>query len=85
MMDPVLMVGAWSAALLSIAALTRLAYHAVVRGIRLIFQQELARVWRDMDDIEKRLSALEQALAYVREQVEQLTRMMQAHVEGSEQ
>jgi septal ring factor EnvC (AmiA/AmiB activator) len=84
-MDPVLMAGAWAAALLSIAALARLAYHATVKGIRLIFQQELARVWRDMDDIEKRLSALEAALGYVREQVEQLTRMMQAHVEGSEQ
>jgi septal ring factor EnvC (AmiA/AmiB activator) len=80
-MDPLLMAGAWAAALLSIAAITKLVANAVVRGIRSIFQQELQRVWRDMDDIEARLSALEQSLQYLRQQIEQLRTMMQAHVE----
>jgi septal ring factor EnvC (AmiA/AmiB activator) len=76
-MDPLLMAGAWAAALLSIAAISRLIAHAVVRGIRSIFQQELQRVWRDMDDIEARLSALESSLQYLRQQVEELRRLMQ--------
>ena len=79
-MDPLLMAGAWAAALLSIAAIIRLISQAIVRGIRSIFQQELQRVWRDMDDIEARLSALESSLQYLRQQIEQLREMMQAHV-----
>jgi septal ring factor EnvC (AmiA/AmiB activator) len=59
----------------------QLVANAIVRGIRSIFQQELQRVWRDMDDIEARLSALEQSLQYLRQQIEQLRTMMQAHVE----
>ena len=74
------MAGAWAAALLSIAAIIRLIAQAIVRGIRSIFQQELQRVWRDMDDIEARLSALEASLQYLRQQIEQLREMMQAHV-----
>jgi hypothetical protein len=80
-MDPLLMAGAWAAALLSIAALSRLAYAGFVKGIRAIFQQELARVWRDMDDIENRLSALELSMRFIREQIEELRAMMQAHIE----
>jgi chaperonin cofactor prefoldin len=79
-MDPLLMAGAWAAALLSIAAITKLVANAVVRGIRSIFQQELQRVWVDMDDIEDRLSALEQSMQYLRQQIEELRRMMQQHV-----
>jgi chaperonin cofactor prefoldin len=80
-MDGLMMVGAWAAALLSIAAILRLAGQAVVRGLRSIFQQELARVWRDMDDIETRLSALEASMAFLRGQIEELRQMMQAHLE----
>jgi chaperonin cofactor prefoldin len=81
-MDGLMMVGAWAAALLSIAAILRLAGQAVVRGLRSIFQQELARVWRDMDDIETRLSALEASMAFLRGQIEELRQMMQAHIEN---
>jgi chaperonin cofactor prefoldin len=81
-MDPLLMVGAWAAALLSIAALSKLAANAVIRGIRSIFQQELQRVWRDMDDIEERLSALERSMQFLRQQIEELRLMMQQHVGG---
>lgn len=80
-MDPLLMAGAWAAAILSIAALSRLAYNGIVRGIRSIFQQELARVWRDMDDIENRLSALELSVQFIRQQIEELRRMMESHVQ----
>ncbi len=74
------MVGAWAGALLAIAALARLAYAGFTRGITAIFRQELSRVWRDMDDIEKRLNALELSLSYLREQLERVEAMMQAHV-----
>jgi chromosome segregation ATPase len=81
-MDPLTMVGAWAGAILAIAALTRMAYRGMVKAIRNIFQQELSRVWRDMDDIEKRLSALEASMKFMREQLEELRRMMQEHVGG---
>ena len=81
-MDPLTMAGAWAGALLAIAALTRMAYRGMVKAIRSIFQQELSRVWRDMDDIEKRLSALEASMKFMREQLEELRRMMQEHVGG---
>jgi hypothetical protein len=79
-MDPLIMIGGWAAALLSIAALIRLAYNATVTGIRGIFREELARVWRDMDDIENRLSALELSVQFIRQQLEELRRMMESHV-----
>jgi hypothetical protein len=34
-----------------------------------------------MDDIERRLTALELSLQFVREQLEELRRMMQTHIE----
>jgi chaperonin cofactor prefoldin len=79
-MDPLLMAGAWAAALLSIAAILRLIGKAIVRGIRVIFQQELERVWRDMDDIEDRLTKLELSVQFIRQQLEELRQMMQEHV-----
>jgi chaperonin cofactor prefoldin len=81
-MDPLLMAGAWAAALLSIAAITKLAANAIVRGIRNIFQQELQRVWVDMDDIEERLNSLEKSMQYLRQQIEELRLMMQQQLSG---
>jgi hypothetical protein len=39
-------------------------------------------MWTDQDQIEQRLTALELALAYVREQVDTLKTMMQAHIDN---
>jgi F0F1-type ATP synthase membrane subunit b/b' len=80
-MDPVLMVGAWSAALLSVLGLGRLLWKAFVRAVEAVISTSIGRVWRDMDDIEQRLTALELSLQFVREQLEELRRMMQAHIE----
>lgn len=80
-MDVLVMSGAWAGALLAIVALTRIAHVAFVKAIRGIFQQELARVWRDMDDIESRLNALELSLVFIRQQIAELREMMQAHIE----
>jgi F0F1-type ATP synthase membrane subunit b/b' len=80
-MDPVLMVGAWSAALLSVLGLGRLLWKAFVRAVEAVISTSIGRVWRDMDDIERRLTALELSLQFVREQLEELRRMMQTHIE----
>lgn len=84
-MDPVIMAGAWAAAVLSIAALLRGTYFLFIKAVKAAIREELSRVWKDQDEIEKRLTALELAVAYIREQVEVLTGMMQAHAGGGEE
>jgi hypothetical protein len=83
MMDPLTMIGAWAGALLAIAALSRLAYRVFVKGITIIFREELSRVWTDMNEIEDRLTALEASLKFLRDQVEELRKMMQTHIEAA--
>jgi F0F1-type ATP synthase membrane subunit b/b' len=80
-MDPVLMVGAWAAALMAVAGFGRLLWRAFVRAVEAVISTSIGRVWRDMDDIERRLTALELSLQFVREQLEELRRMMQTHIE----
>ena len=79
-MDPLVMAGAWAAALLSIAALARLLYHAFIKAVKAAIREELARVWKDQDEIERRLSALELSMQFIRQQIEQLRTMMEDHV-----
>jgi len=81
-MDPVLMAGAWAAAVLSVAALLRGIYTLFLKAVKAAIREEMARMWTDQDHIEQRLTALEMALAYVREQVDMLTKMMQAHIDN---
>jgi F0F1-type ATP synthase membrane subunit b/b' len=80
-MDPVLMVGAWAAALMAIIGLGRILYHAFVKAVKVAIREELGRVWKDQDEIEQRLSALELSVQFVRQQLEDLRAMMQAHVD----
>ena len=84
-MDPLLMVGAWAAALLSIGALLRGIYHLFMRAVKVAIREEMSRMWKDQDEIERRLSALEQALDYMRHKLDALTMMMQQHMGGTEQ
>ena len=79
------MAGAWAAALLSVGALLRGVYTLFLKAVKAAIREELARVWKDQDEIERRLSALETAVSYIRQQVEALTLMMQQHVGGDEQ
>lgn len=74
------MAGAWAAAILSIAALARLLYHGFIRAVKAAIREELARVWKDQDEIEQRLSALELSMQFIRQQIEQLRQMMEDHV-----
>ena len=75
------MVGAWAAALVAIAGAMRLFYTLFLKAVRAAIREELARVWQDQDDIEARLSALELALQFVRDQLDDLREMMVRHVE----
>ena len=84
-MDPLLMVGAWAAAALSVIGLGRVLYHAFLRAVKAAIREELDRVWKDQDEIERRLDALERTMHYLRQQVDALTLMMQQHVGGDEQ
>jgi len=79
-MDPLLMAGAWAGAILTVAALLRGVYTLFVKAVKVAIREEMARMWTDQDHIEQRLTALETALTYIKEQVEVLTAMMQAHI-----
>jgi F0F1-type ATP synthase membrane subunit b/b' len=80
-MDPLLMVGAWAGAILALLALGTAAWKAFVKAVEAVIATSIGRVWKDMDDIETRLSALELSLQFVREQLEELRQMMQAHIQ----
>jgi F0F1-type ATP synthase membrane subunit b/b' len=75
------MLGMWAGALLALIGLGTAAWKAFVKAVEAVIAQSIGRVWKDMDDIERRLSALEISLQFVREQLEELRRMMQVHIE----
>ena len=53
-MDPLLMVGGWAAALMSLVAALRFFYTLLLRGLRSVIKDELASVWVDMQAAEDR-------------------------------
>ena len=75
------MAGAWAGAVLAIAALSRLLYAGFLKAVKVAIREELSRVWKDQDEIETRLSALELSMQYIRAEIEALRQMMQAHVD----
>jgi len=79
-MDPLLMVGAWAAAIMAVLALARAAWKAFERAVRSILREEIQRVHRDMDDIETRFERLEAALEALQKAVTELRQMMFDHV-----
>jgi F0F1-type ATP synthase membrane subunit b/b' len=78
--DPLLMVGAIAASILSIAAALRMAWKAFEKAVRSILRDEIQRVHRDMDDIEARFERLEAALVALQAAVSELRQMMFDHV-----
>jgi HAMP domain-containing protein len=79
-MDPVLMVGAWAAALIAIGGAGRMAWRTFEKAVRSILRDEIQRVHRDMDDIEARFERLEAALVSLQQAVSELRQMMFDHV-----
>ena len=83
-MDPLMMWGAWAAALVSLAAAGKLFLNAFVKATKAAVSEEFRKIWRELDESEKwhheRFSKFEAALEALREQVQRLEKMMQAHV-----
>jgi F0F1-type ATP synthase membrane subunit b/b' len=79
-MDPLLMVGAWAAALVAVVGAARLSWNMFEKAVRSILREEISRVHRDMDDIETRFSRLETALEALQEALTELRQMMYDHV-----
>jgi chaperonin cofactor prefoldin len=75
------MAGAWAGAVLAIAALSRLLYAGFLKAVKVAIREELGRVWKDQDEIEHRLTALETAMQFIRKEIEALRQMMQDHVD----
>jgi hypothetical protein len=79
-MDPVLMAGAWAAAIMAVVGLLRIGWRAFEKAVRSILRDEIQRVHRDMDDIEARFERLEAALVALQIAVTELRQMMFDHV-----
>jgi peptidoglycan/LPS O-acetylase OafA/YrhL len=79
-MDPLLMVGAWAAALVAVVGAARLSWNMFEKAVRSILREEISRVHRDMDDIETRFSRLEAAMEALQEALTELRQMMYEHV-----
>jgi nicotinamide mononucleotide (NMN) deamidase PncC len=84
-MDPVLMAGAWAAAVIAIAGASKLFLNAFTKATRAVVNEEFKKIWRDMDESDRwhqeRFSSFEKALEQLREQVQRLEQMMQAHMQ----
>ena len=81
LMDPLTMAGMWAGALLALIGLGTAAWKAFVKAVEAVISTSISRVWRDMDDFDERLTALEASIQFVREQLEELRRMMQQHID----
>jgi hypothetical protein len=83
-MDPVLMVGAWAAALLATAGAGKLFFNAFIKATRLAVSEEFAKVWKELNESDQwhqeRFSKFERALDDLRLQVARLERLMQEHI-----
>jgi hypothetical protein len=79
-MDPLVMTGAWAGAILAILGVTRVLYHGFLKAVKSAIREELDRVWKDQDEIEQRLDALERSMQFVRDQLARLEQMMTEHI-----
>ena len=84
-MDPILMAGAWAAAVVSLAAAGKIFLIAFTKATRAVVNEEFRKVWRDLDESDRwhqeRFSSFEKALEELRQQVHRLEQMMQAHMQ----
>lgn len=84
-MDPLMMWGAWAAALVSLAAAGKLFLNAFIKATRAAVSEEFRKIWRELDESEKwhseRFSKFEAALEALKHQVERLEAMMREHME----
>jgi hypothetical protein len=83
--DPLLMVGAWAAAIIATAGAGKLFLNAFVKATKAAVSEEFRKIWRDLDESDRwhqeRFSAFERALDELRHQVQRLERLMQEHMQ----
>jgi hypothetical protein len=48
--DPVLMVGAWAAAIMAVVAAANVMYRAFLKAVKLAVTDEFRRVWKELDE-----------------------------------
>ena len=83
-MDPLMMWGAWAAAVVSLAAAGKLLFNAFVKATRAAVSEEFTKVWREMDETDRwhknKFDDIERAIEALKEQVDRLERMMHQHI-----
>jgi TolA-binding protein len=62
-MDPLLMAGAWAAAVMSVVAAANVMYRAFLRAVKSAVTDEFRKVWRELDDQDRWQQARFQELA----------------------
>jgi hypothetical protein len=82
--DPLMMFGAWAAAIVSLAAAGRLVFKAFIKATRAAVSEEFKRVWKELDESdrwhEERFAKFERALDDLRQQIARLEAMMKQYV-----
>jgi hypothetical protein len=84
-MDPLVMAGAWAAAILAIAGASKLFLNAFTKATRAAVNEEFRKVWRDLDESDRwhqeRFSKFEQSLEELRVQLSNLEIRLQDHAQ----
>jgi hypothetical protein len=82
--DPLMMAGAWAAAIASILTVGRIVFKAFIRATRAAVSEEFKRVWKELDESdrwhEERFAKFERALDDLRLQIARLERLMQERI-----
>ena len=83
-MDPLMMFGAWAAAIVSVLTAGKLLFNSFVKATRAAVSEEFSKVWREMDDTDRwhkaKFEALEAAIEALKQQVRRLEDLMYAHM-----
>jgi hypothetical protein len=82
--DPLMMFGAWAAAIVSLTAAGRLVFKAFIKATRAAVSEEFKRVWKELDESdrwhEERFAKFERALDDLRQQIARLEAIMKQYV-----
>lgn len=83
-MDPLMMFGAWAAALVSVITAGKLLFNSFVKATRAAVSEEFTKIWREMDDTDRwhksKFEAIEAAIEALKQQVARLETLMYSHM-----
>ena len=84
-MDPLMMFGAWAAAVVSVLTAGKLLFNSFVKATRAAVSEEFSKIWREMDDADKwhkvKFDAIESAIEALKRQVDRLETLMYSHMD----